>query len=135
MNKRELLTLTVSVLISLSIFAQKSELKTAEKAVKKKEYSLALATISQVESLIGAADAKAQAKYYYLKGISLYEDGAGTDVDAVIIAFNSLIKVEEESGSDKYTSEVEVINAAILEKVYSESSAAFELGQQNEDVV
>ena len=46
MNKRELLTLTVSVLISLSIFAQKSELKTAEKAVKKKEYSLALATNS-----------------------------------------------------------------------------------------
>jgi tetratricopeptide (TPR) repeat protein len=134
MNKRELLTLTVSALISLSIFAQKSELKTAEKAVKKKEYSSALAAISQAESLIGAADAKAQAKYYYLKGISLYEDGAGTDVDAVITAFNSLIKVEEESGSDKYTSEVEGINAAILEKVYSESSAAYELGQQNEDV-
>ena len=133
MTKRQLLTLTVSALISLSTFAQKNELKAAEKAVKKKDYSTALSAISQAESLIGSADAKTQAKYYYLKGISLYEEGAGTDVDAVIAAFNSLMQVEKESGSAKYTSEAEVINSAILEKVSKEAFAAYELGQKNED--
>lgn len=132
MNKRQLLTLAVSALISFSAFAQKNELKAAEKAVKKKDYSAALSAISQAESLIEGADAKSQAKYYYLKGISLYEDGAGTDIDGVIAAFNSVKEIEKES-SPKYTSEVEVINAAILEKVYGEASAAYELGRKNED--
>ncbi len=134
MNKKLLISLSLSLMISLSIFAQKSELKVAEKAVKKKDYTTALAAVTQAETLIGNADAKIQAKFYYLKGISLYAEGAKKEnIDEVISSFNTLKAVEKKSGAQKYSNEASAIINKIIEEIDADAYAAYIDGQKNKD--
>ncbi|PHR71018.1 MAG: hypothetical protein COA67_07425 [Lutibacter sp.] len=79
----------------MSTFAQKSELKAADKALKKKDYSGALSAISQAESLIANADAKNKAKFYFIKGMALYGNGSSYDVDAIAEALNEVMNIEK----------------------------------------
>lgn len=92
-------------------FAQKDEVKDAEKALKKENYAEALAAINSAESTIDAADAKLKAKYYYVKGQAYYnmaKAGENTfeNMDAAVAAFDKLVAVEKESGKEKYSDEV-----------------------------
>ena len=80
--RKQLLILS-AFFISMTVFGQKDELKTAEKAIKNSDYSSAIAALNQAESLIGSADQKLKAKYYYLKGMALYQNGANANVEEV----------------------------------------------------
>ena len=135
MNTKQVITLTLSLVMSMSIFAQKNELKAAEKAVKKKDFSAAVSAISQAEGLIENADAKTKAKFYYLKGVSNYADGEASqdELDTVVESFNSLAKVEKETGSSKYTSAANEITTAIIQKLSTDSYAAYLAGQESKD--
>ena len=66
--------LLVALFICTATFAQKDELKAAEKAVKKNDYATAAAEVGKAEALIASADDKTKAKFYYLKGQSLFLD-------------------------------------------------------------
>ena len=59
--KKQLIFLS-ALLVSMTVFGQKSELKTAEKAIKANDFSSAMSAINQAESLIGGADQKTKAK-------------------------------------------------------------------------
>ncbi len=104
MKKQILLLLTL--FISLTTFAQKNELKDAEKALKKMDYATAKSSIDQAESLIVNADDKTKAKFYYLKG----ETYAGLSKTAPTVdnyntaadAYNSVFELEN-SANGKYT--------------------------------
>ena len=61
--KKQILALSFGV-VSLGAFAQKAELKAAEKAIKKQNYSEAMASISAAEKLISNADDKYKCKFY-----------------------------------------------------------------------
>ncbi len=91
MKKQIIIALAFS--ISAFSFAQKKELKSAEKAIKSNNFAEAKTALSQAEALMSAMDEKTKAKYYYLNGQALYANGAGTleDTDA---ALSSLEKVE-----------------------------------------
>ena len=79
MKKQVIVALALSV--SMFSFAQKKELKTAEKAIKNNNFSEAKSALSQAESKLSGMDAKTKSKFYFLKGKALYANGTGTDAD------------------------------------------------------
>ncbi len=112
--RKQLIVLS-ALLISMTVFSQKNELKTAEKAIKANDFSSALAAINQAEGLIANADQKTKSKFYYLKGKALYQNGSSqADILKVGSAFNELIDYENETNKFKYTNEVaELLNVLI----------------------
>jgi len=111
--KKQIIALSIG-LMTIGAFAQKAELKTAEKAIKKSEFVAALTAINSVDSMLETMDAKYKAKYYYLKGQALagqdkYSEGAN--------AFNKLFAYEIEIGKAKYTKLAQPILNSMIEKV------------------
>ncbi|MFK8036783.1 MAG: tetratricopeptide repeat protein [Crocinitomicaceae bacterium] len=78
---KKLLLIALAFSISTISFAQKKELKSAEKAIKKSNYAEAKSAIAQAEALLGSMDEKSKNKFYLLKGKALYAGGAGSESD------------------------------------------------------
>lgn len=111
--KKKILAVALG-LVTCVTFAQKSELKTAQKAIKKEQFAAALLAITPLETMVGSMDAKYKAKYYYLKGQALagannYEGAAG--------AFNMLFDYETEIGKQKYSDDAKPMLNEIIQKV------------------
>ena len=102
--KKQILVL-LAFFISLTTFAQKSELKAAEKAIKKQDYTTAQASIKQAMPLIENADDKTKAKFYYLhamtcSGLSKSDPKYYASASD---AYSNLFEIENKMGSTKYT--------------------------------
>ena len=99
-----------ALLMTAFSFAQKKELRAAEKALKKGNTAEAKELLTSISSTIESADAKYKAQYYFLKG-KTYQDMAnkGMDADASMKtageAYNKLLAFEKEQKSFKYTKE------------------------------
>lgn len=101
----------VLILLAIGIstmgFAQKNEIKDAEKALKDGDAAAAKTTLETVSSSIGSADEKMQAQYYAVLG-NAYSDlaskGDATAFQPAVDAYNKVISIEETSGKEKYTS-------------------------------
>ena len=70
MKKQLILALAIS--IGTFSFAQKKELRTAEKAIKNNDFAEAKASLKQAETLMSSMDDKMKANYHYLNGQALY---------------------------------------------------------------
>ena len=103
MKKLFLLLLTFS--ISVATFAQKTELKAAEKAIKKKDYKTAQASLKQAMPLIENADNKTKAKFYYLHALTCtgLSKADPSKYEPAAKAYNKLFEIEKEIGTDKYS--------------------------------
>ena len=91
-------------------FAQKNEIKTAEKALKGGETMAAKTALEAASGMISGADAKLQAQYHYLRGqtyADLAKKGDNTAYTEAVSAFQEVIAVEEKSGKSKYTSDTQ----------------------------
>lgn len=111
--KKQLIILS-AFFISMTVFGQKSELKTAEKAIKSNDFATAMSAINQAEGLVSDSDEKTKANFYYLKGLALYQNGSpGADIEKVGAAFNELIDYEKEINKFKYSEEI----ATLLNKI------------------
>ena len=104
---KRLIIMLIAFAVSFATFAQKDELKAAEKALKKTDYAAAKVPIDNAEALIANTDDKTKAKYYYLKG-ETYAGLAKTDptlenFEIASTAFSSLTEVENGMGSSKYS--------------------------------
>ncbi len=110
--KKQILALTVGFL-SMASFAQKSELKTAEKAIKKQDYTTALSAIAPLASMEATMEAKYKAKYYYLNGQAL---AGKNDYKGAADAFNTLFKYEKEIGKQRYTKEAQPMLNELIQK-------------------
>jgi tetratricopeptide (TPR) repeat protein len=113
--KKQLIILS-AFFISMTVFAQNDELKTAEKALKANDFATAMSAVNKAEGLIANADQKTKAKFYYLKGLALYQNGnPNADIEKVGDAFNQLINYENETSKPKYSSEIgELLNKMII---------------------
>jgi len=100
--KNQILALTVG-LLSVAAFAQKDEIKAAEKAIKKGEFKEAKAALAGLEANEDSMDSKYKAKYFFLKGSAYAE----SNVEKASEAYNKLIAYEKEIGKQKYTKEAE----------------------------
>lgn len=118
--------IALALLVSTFSFSQKDELKTAEKAIKNNNFADAKAAIQSAESLIGSADDKMKAKFYFLKGQALYANGAGSndDIDKAIESFNMVKNIETNSGKEKYSSNVAEIKKEMLGNFLTKANAA-----------
>lgn len=101
---------------SLSVAAQKDELKEASKAFKKGDAAETLAQLALLEGSISSAEEKYQGDYYLLFGDASLQLAKAGDLDryqAAISAYQSLIAMEEASGKSRYTDQVAISLATI----------------------
>lgn len=119
--KKQIIALSLG-LFSIGIFAQKDELKTAEKALKKNDYATALSSVSSLDAMEETMDRKYKAKYYFIKGQAL----SGTNkLEAAADAFNKLFAYENEIGKSKYTKDAQPMLQGILKKVSENAIALY----------
>ena len=120
--------LGLALMIGTFSFAQKKELKTAEKAIKSSNYADAKTAISAAEALLSAMDDKTKAKFYFLKGQALYANGAGSDAEITdaISNFKMLRAAEKASGKQIYTSKVDAIQLEMSNAFIKKGSDAYE---------
>lgn len=110
--KSKYVILASALLISVSSFAQKDQIKAAEKALKSGNAAEAVTILQQAESVISGATDAEKAQYNFVKG-NAYLDLAKKNVDAsnnlkaAASAYTTLIGIEKASGKMKYTSQAE----------------------------
>ena len=118
----------LALLVSTLSFSQKDELKDAEKAIKDGNYADAKTAINKAEPLIGNADDKMKAKFYFVKGQAFYANGSASneDMDKAITSFDKVIEIEKKDGKEKYTSEVNDMKQQMLNKFLTKANDALE---------
>ncbi|MFK5879170.1 MAG: hypothetical protein QM478_06700 [Flavobacteriaceae bacterium] len=134
MKTKQIGIFALILMMSVATFSQKSELKAADKAIKKSDFTAAIAALNSAEGLIANAEAKYQAKYYYLKGIALYANGTKpANIDDVATAFNKLIAIEKESGSNTYSTQAGTTLNVIINKAAEDAQAAYQSATATKD--
>jgi len=108
--KKQLFIITL-LLVSSLVFSQKDAMKSAKKAIAKKDFTTALEALSKVESLKANLDEKTMAKYLYYKVQAL--NGKGDLVKAAN-AVNALTSYEEKTEKKKYSTEAKPILTALI---------------------
>jgi len=108
--KSKYVILASALLISVATFAQKDQIKNAEKALKSGDAQGALAQLKDAENLIVNAKDTEQAQYYFVQG-NAYLDLANKKVEesknlsAAAESYKKLIDVEKASGKQKYSTQ------------------------------
>ncbi|SDN03675.1 tetratricopeptide repeat protein [Kriegella aquimaris] len=102
----------ILILASMSFvmagYAQKNEIKTAEKALKDGNAAAAKTALDGASGMISGADEKMQAQYYFVRGkayADLAKKGDNAAFDEAVSSFKKVIEVEEKSGKAKYSDE------------------------------
>ena len=102
--------LASAFLISVASFAQKDQIKAAEKALKGGNSSEAVSILQGAESLIPNATDAEKAQYFFVKGNALLDLAnkkveEGKNLSLAAKAYQDLLAVEKASGKDKYSSQ------------------------------
>jgi tetratricopeptide (TPR) repeat protein len=120
--------LILALMMSVFTFAQKKEIKEAEKAIKGNNFANAKSAISAAEALISAMDDKTKAKFYFLKAQALYAAGNGSDADIAeaFKSFTDLTDLENRTGKKTYTPKVEAMKQEMVNNFVKKGSDAYE---------
>lgn len=114
-----------ALLISMAGFAQKSEIRDAEKAIKDGNSAQAKATLDGIMGMMAGQDEKVQAEYYYWRGrayADLAKKGDETAFKDAMTSFRKVKELEDASGKAKFSDESEkwlqsltadLVNAAV----------------------
>lgn len=116
------LVLMVALSFSLAGFAQKAEIKAADKALKNGSIAEAKTALESAASLIAAADARVQAQYYFLKGktyAELGKKGDASSFETAAAAYKKVISIEEASGKSKYSAETNQLISVMISELVS----------------
>jgi tetratricopeptide (TPR) repeat protein len=97
--KKQLLALSLG-LMTIGAFAQKNELKAAEKAIKKNDFKSAITVLNSLSSTEDSMEAKYKSKFYYLRGQAFAGE---KDYLKAADAFSALMSYEKEIGKSKYS--------------------------------
>ncbi|MGA9637793.1 tetratricopeptide repeat protein [Flavobacterium sp.] len=103
--------LASALLISVATFAQKDQLKAAEKALKKGNIQEVDSQLNQAESLISGASDAEKAQYYFLRK-TVYMDAVDKNIEVdknlslAAKASLEVVAVEKKAGKLEYTNEV-----------------------------
>ena len=106
---KRIVLFALAAVATLSVAAQKDELKEASKAFKKGDAAETLAQLAPLEGSISSAEEKYQGDYYLLLGnasLQLAKAGDTERYQDAISAYQSLIAMEEASGKSRYSEEV-----------------------------
>ncbi len=130
---KNLLLLLFTFSITVTVFGQKTELKNAQKAIDANDFASAMTQIEKVEGLIANADQKTKAKFYYLKGLALYQNGSiSADSEKVAEAFDELVKYESKT-KKKYSTEILDLTNKLITSTAGEASNAYKTADSSKD--
>lgn len=124
--KSKYVILASALLISVIAFAQKDQIKAAEKVLKSGNSADALAVLKQAESLISSATDAEKAQYFFVKG-NILNDLASKNGDYLndqiqaAKSYNELISIEKASGKSKYTEQAQTALTAIKGKLLNKA--------------
>ncbi len=108
--------IVLAMVFSMVGVAQKAELKAAEKALKSGSSTEAKAQLESIAGMIGGADARVQAQYYFIRG-KVYADLARKGDNAAFKeaadSYNMVLSTEEKSGKARYSSETQQLMGAM----------------------
>lgn len=124
--KKQVIALSLG-LLAVGSFAQKKELRTAEKALKNKDFSGVITAIKSVEGSIANADDKYKSLYYFLKGQAF---AGKKDYTKAADAFNKLIAFDKKTGRDRYASKASPMLGKMIQEV---SNMAIDLYNEKKD--
>ena len=132
--KSRYVALVATCLITMGSFAQKNELKAAEKAFKAENPAEAKNILMQSESLFANLEAAEKAKFYDLKGnvllaLAKKNVDASKNLEAAAEAYQTLISIEENEKKKKFTDAAKVSVNEIIGLVVNE---AIKLGESKE---
>jgi tetratricopeptide (TPR) repeat protein len=122
--KKQLLFLTLG-LFTVTIYAQKDEMKAAEKAIKNQDFKTAVSEVTKAEALIANEDEKIKSKFYFLKGQAY---GGAKDYVNAAKSYNELFDFEISSGKKRYSDEALPLLNVLKDEV---NKRAFELNDAN----
>ena len=107
---KKLILILITVFVTQVIFSQKKELKSVDKLIKSNDFIAASSLLESIQEIIDSSDEKTKAKFYYLNGLSKYQnrDASFENKISSIESFN-LVKSIEQDGSKIYTEKVENI--------------------------
>ncbi|MHC0440564.1 tetratricopeptide repeat protein [Flavobacterium sp. 3-210] len=135
--KSKYLLLASALLISAATFAQKDQIKNAEKALKSGDAQGAIAILKDAENLVTNAKDVEQAQYYFVKG-NAYLDLAnkkveeGKNLSAAAESYKTLIDVEKTSGKQKYSTQAAASITEIKGKLINSAIADSQASKHNE---
>lgn len=124
MNKPILFVL--AILVSTLSFAQKKELRAADKAIKSNNYAEAKAALDQAKSMMSQMDDKQISQYHLLMAESLYAKGTANNDD-----LNASIGHLNEVGSD-YNSESETLRQTMENDLLSKANSSYTGGNYSD---
>ena len=124
---KKLFLLTITFLVCQFNYAQKKELKSVDKLLKSGDFIEARASLELVSSMITTSDDKTKAKFYYLKGLSNYQNGDASFENKLlsIKSFNTVKELEEKT-SKLYTEKIEDILTNLFNSFVNDSKTALE---------
>ena len=140
--KGKYVLLASALLISVATFAQKDQIKAAEKALKGGKSQEAVTILMEAESLIANAPDAEKAQFFFVKGNALLDLAnknvdASTNLSLAAKAYQDLIAAEKASGKVKFSTQAsasitdikfKLINSAIADsKVDKHSDSAKKL--------
>ena len=108
--KSKYVLLASALLISVATFAQKDQIKAAEKALKAGKSQEAVAILMEAESLIANAPDAEKAQFFFVKGNSLLDLAnksvdTNTNLSLAAKAYQDLIAAEKASGKVKFSTQ------------------------------
>jgi len=108
--KSKYVILASALLISVATFAQKDQIKAAEKALKGGNAQEAVTILQGAEAASATAPDAEKAQYFFVKGnahldLANKKVEEGKNLNAAAKSYQDLLAVEKASGKDKYSSQ------------------------------
>jgi len=126
MNKY--IVIILAFLFASVTYAQKKELKFAERNIKSEDFSAAKQNIQLAEKLASQMDAKTTIKYHYLKGVANYANGGSNIAESSVALenLNKAIDLESTSSTKVYTPKAKELRIAMLNRFVEDSRNGIE---------
>jgi len=134
--KSKYVILASALLISVATFAQKDQIKAAEKALKGGNSAEAVSILQGAEAASATAPDAEKAQYFFVKGNALLDLAnkkvdEGKNLSLAAKAYQDLVAIEKASGKDKYTSQA---TTSILDIKYKLLNSAIADTKANKDI-
>lgn len=135
--KSKYVILASALLISVATFAQKDQIKAAEKALKGGNSQEAITILQEAQAASATAPDSEKAQYFFVKG-NAYLDLAnkkveeGKNLSLAAKAYQDLLVVEKASGKDKYSAQAATSILDIKFKLLNSAIADTKIDKHNE---
>jgi len=126
--KSKYVILASALLISVASFAQKDQIKSAEKALKGGDAQGAVTILNDAENMVANAKDTEQAQFYFIKGnayLELADKNIETSKNLSLSAesYKKLIEIEKTSGKQKYSTQAATSISSIKAKLINSAIA------------